>query len=133
MNINYDLVIYILEFIEFEMLDRTKPFASDILVKFEDNEVNKAHCTFIKDRLDNYNLHIDRGYSMTYDSQYVESEELLSMGIIISIPDRFTPTDQEEFTQLCMVLIEKFQKYYELSIQFLNNKKRKQNQSMVGK
>ena len=40
MNINYELVIYILEFIEFEMLDRTKPFASDILLKFEDNEVN---------------------------------------------------------------------------------------------
>ena len=133
MNINHDLVIYILEFIKFETLERIKPFASDILVKFEDNEVNKAHCTFIKDRLDHYNLHIDHGYSIIYDSQYVESEELLSMGIIITIPDRFTPTDQEEFTQLCMVLIEKFQKYYELSIQFLNNKKRKQNQSMVGK
>jgi hypothetical protein len=59
-----------------------------------------------------------------YDSQYDESEELLPMGIIITIPDRFTTQDQAEFTQSCMVLIEKFQKYYELSIQFLNNKKR---------
>jgi hypothetical protein len=125
MNINYELVIYILEFIKYETLERTKPFSSDILLKFEDNKVNKAHCAFIEDRLYHYNLHIDHGYSMTYDSQYDESEELLSMGIIITIPDRLTPQDQEEFTQLCMGLIEKFQKYYELSIQFLNNKNRK--------
>jgi hypothetical protein len=46
------------------MLDRTKPFASDILVKFEDNQVNKAQYAFIEDRLDHYNLHIDHGYSI---------------------------------------------------------------------
>ena len=125
MNINYELVIYILEFIKFETLERTKPFASDILLKFEDNQVNKAQCAFIEDRLDHYNLHIDHGYSMTYDSQYDESDEILSMGVIITIPDRLKPKDQEEFTQLCTVLIEKFQKYYERSIQFLNNKNRK--------
>jgi hypothetical protein len=125
MNINYDLVIYILEFIQFETLERTKPFASDILLKFEDNQFNKAHCAFIEDRLDQYNLHIDHGYSITYNSQYDESNEILSMGIIISIPDRLKPEDQEEFTQLCFGLIEKFQKFYELSIQFLNNKNRK--------
>ena len=62
---------------------------------------------------------------MTYDSQYDESDELLSMGIIITIPDRLIPEDQDEFTQLCMVLIDGFKKFYERSIQFLNNKKRK--------
>ena len=107
------------------MLDRTKPFASDILLKFKDNQVNKAHCAFIEDRLDHYNLYIDPKYSMTYDSQYDESNEVLSLGIIITIPDRLKPKDQKEFTQLCMGLIEKFQKYYERSIQFLNNKNRK--------
>ena len=121
MNINYKLVIYILEFIEFEMLDRRKPFASDILLKFEDNEVNKIQCDFIEDRLDNYNLYIERDYSMTYNAQYDESDEILALRIIISIPDRFIPQDQEEFTQLCMGLIEGFQKFYERSIQFLNN------------
>ena len=124
MNINYELVIYILEFIEFEMLDRTKPFASDILLKFEDNEVNKVQFDFIEDRLDNYNLYIDREYSMTYDAQYDESDEILALWIIISIPDRFIPQEQEELTQLSMGLIEGFQKFYELSIQFINNKKR---------
>jgi len=124
MNINYELVIYILEFIEFEMLDRTKPFASDILLKFEDDEVNKIQFDFIEDRLDNYNLYIDREYSMTYDAQYDESDEILALWIIISIPDRFIPQEQEELTQLSMGLIEGFQKFYELSIQFINNKKR---------
>jgi len=48
MNINYELVIYILKFIKFEMLDRTKPVAKDILLKFEDSGVNKAQCIFLK-------------------------------------------------------------------------------------
>jgi hypothetical protein len=125
MNVNYKLVMYILEFIKFEMLDRTKPFATDILLKFEDNKVNKAHCAFIEDRLGNYNLHFDRGCTMTYDSLYDESDEQLYIDLIISIPDRLKPQDQEEFTQLCKGLIEGFQKYYERSIQFLNNKNRK--------
>ena len=125
MNVNYELVMYILEFIKFEMLDQTKPFATDILLKFEDNKVNKAHCAFIEGRLSNYNLHFDRGYTMTYDSLYDESDEQLFIDIIISIPDRLKPLDQEEFTQLCKGLIEEFQKYYERSIQFLNNKNRK--------
>jgi hypothetical protein len=106
------------------MLDRTKPFASDILLKFEDSGVNNAQCAFIKERLDNYNLYMDREYSMTYDTQYDESEEILLMGIIITIPDRLIAQDQDKFTQLCMVFIDGFQKFYERSIQFLNNKNR---------
>jgi hypothetical protein len=47
------------------------------------------------------------------------------MGIIITIPDRLIPIDQEEFKQLCNGLIDGFQKFYERSIQFLNNKKRR--------
>jgi len=107
------------------MLDRTKPFASDILLKFEANTINKTQYAFIEDRLDNYNLYIDPEYSMTYNSQYDESKEILSMGIIITIPDRLIPIDQEEFKQLCNGLIDGFQKFYERSIQFLNNKKRR--------
>ena len=62
---------------------------------------------------------------MTYDAQYDESDEILALWIIISIPDRFIPQEQEELTQLSMGLIEGFQKFYERSIQFLNNKKRR--------
>jgi hypothetical protein len=107
------------------MLDKTKPFASDILLNFEDSGVNEAQYAFTKARLENYNLYIDREYSMTYDTQYDESNELFSMRIIITIPDRLIPKDQDKFTQLCMVLIDGFKKFYERSIQFLKNKKRK--------
>lgn len=124
MKYNYELVIYILEFIKFEMLDKTKPFATDILLDFDDSGVNKSQYDFLEDRLDNYNLYLEREYSMTYDSEYDESNEVLSMGIIISIPDRLIPEDQEEFTQLCMVLIDGFNKFYERSILFLNNKEK---------
>ena len=114
-----------LEFINFEILDKTKPFASDVLIKFEENSVNIEKYNFIQDRLDNYNLYMDTKYSMTYETQYNESEGMLMMGIIITIPDRFVPQDDDKYTQLIAVFIEGFQQFHERTIQFLKNKKEK--------
>ncbi len=38
-----------LEFINFEILDKTKTFATDILLKFEDKDIDKEKLLFIKD------------------------------------------------------------------------------------
>jgi hypothetical protein len=114
-----------LEFIDFEILDKTKPFASDVLIQFEETGVNNEKYNFIKDRLDNYNLYMDTKYSMTYESQYNESEELLFMGIVITIPDRFVPQDDDSYNQLIAVFINEFQQFHGRTIQFLKNKKEK--------
>jgi hypothetical protein len=114
-----------LDFINFEILDKTKPFATDVLIQFEENGVNTEKYIFIQDRLDNYNLYMDTKYSMTYETQYNEPEEILFMGITITIPDRFVPQDDDEYNQLISVFIKGFQQFHERTMQFLKNKKEK--------
>jgi hypothetical protein len=114
-----------LDFIKFEILDKTKPFATDVLIEFEETGVNTEKYSFIQNRLDNYNLYIDSKYSMAYETQYNESEGILLMGIIIAIPDRLVPDDDEEYNQLISVCINSFQQFHERTMQFLKNKKEK--------
>jgi hypothetical protein len=111
-----------LDFINFEILDKSNPFATDVLLRFEETGVNVEQLNFIKDRLDNYNLYIDSKYSMTFDLEYDEFKEILLMGIVIIIPDRFIPQDDEKFTQLIEVFISGFQQFHERTIQFLKEK-----------
>lgn len=47
------------------------------------------------------------------------------MGIIITIPDRFVPEDDDKYNQLIAVFIKGFQQFHERTIQFLKNKKEK--------
>jgi hypothetical protein len=112
-----------LDFINFEILDKTKPFATDVLIQFEETGVNTQKYSFIQDRLDNYNLYIDTKYSMTYETQYNEPEGILLMGIVISIPDRLVPDDDDKYNQLIAVFIKGFQQFHERTMQFLKNKK----------
>ena len=114
-----------LDFIKFEILDKTKPFATDVLIEFEETGVNTEKYIFIQDRLDNYNLYIDSKYSMTYETQYNEPEGILLMGIIIAIPDRLMPDDDDEYNQLISLFIKGFQQFHERTMLFLKNKKEK--------
>ena len=111
-----------LEFISYETLNKTKPFSTDILLNFMDNGINEAKFSFIKDRLDNYNLYLDSKFSMTYETKYDEDKETLIMKIILSIPDRLVPKDPNKLTNLIMVCIESFRQYHERTILFLKNK-----------
>lgn len=111
-----------LEFINFETLNKTKLFTTDILLNFKDKGIYKAKCFFIKNRLDNYNLYLDSKFSMTYETEYDDSKETLSMRIVISIPDRLIPKDPNKLNQLIMISIESFRQYHERTIQFLKNK-----------
>ena len=111
-----------LDFIKFEILDKTKPFATDVLIEFEETGINIEKYSFIQDRLDNYNLYIDTKYSMEYKTQYNEHEGILLMGIIIAIPDRLVPDDDDEYNQLIAVFINGFQQFHERTMQFLKNK-----------
>ena len=114
-----------LDFINFEILDKTKPFATDVLIQFKENRVNTEKYIFIQERLDNYNLYMDTKYSMSYETQYNEPEGILLMGIIITIPDRFVPQDEDKYNRLIAEFIKGFQQFHERTIQFLKNKQEK--------
>jgi hypothetical protein len=71
----------------YELLEKTWP-TTDILLRFEDKGINKEKYTFIKERIDNYSLIANRKYRITVNSKYDESNKILSIGLIISIPDK---------------------------------------------
>jgi hypothetical protein len=98
----------------YELLDKTK-LSTDILIKFEDKGINNEQYTFVKDRLDNFNLILDSEYSISIDSNYDESKNILSIGLILSISDLLKNRD----IQLEQVINEhsyRFIKFYERTI-----------------
>ena len=72
--------------ISYELLDKTY-LTTDILLKFEDIGINRDQYIFMKDRLDNFNLILDKEYSATLDSEYDEFKNFLLIEILLSISE----------------------------------------------
>ncbi len=102
-----------------------KPFATDMVIKFVDNGVNKEQYRFISNRLNNHNLYLDNEYSMTSEIEYNESLQTLSIEVTIIIPNRIMPKDADKTKELFIIHINRFQKFYERINQSLNYKKTK--------
>ena len=107
--------------ISYELLDKTQ-LTTNILLKFEDIGINKDCYAFIKDRLDNFKLEINNNYSITViDSKYDESEKLLLVEFVLSIPDHHKPLDVD-LEQIINDKSYKFSDFYERNIQLYNTK-----------
>jgi hypothetical protein len=104
----------------YELLNKTKP-TTDILLRFEDNNINQAQYSFIKDRLDNFDLIIDSEYSIKIDSKYDESIDIISIEIILSISDLLKPKNIE-LDQIINDHSYRFINFYERTIQSFNSK-----------
>jgi len=111
------MVISMIKFVSAEKLSRTKPVASDFLLKFKDADVNKAQSVFEIEHLDNYNQYMNSEYKITFDAQYNESVQLLIIGLIVTIPDRLIPDEDEKLVELWMDLVKGFLKFYEQDIE----------------
>lgn len=70
----------------YELLDKTH-LSTDILLKFEDKGINKDCYHHIKERMEDFKLDNKSEYSITMDSEYDYSREVLLIEIILSIPD----------------------------------------------
>jgi hypothetical protein len=109
--------------ISYELLDKTK-LTTDILLRFEDSGINKDQYTFIKDRLNNFKLILDKEYSTIINSDYDESKGILIIEITLSISDLLKP----KHVQLEQIINDhsyRFIKFYERNIQIFNNKNKK--------
>jgi hypothetical protein len=106
--------------ISYELLDKTK-LTTDILLRFEDNNVNQIQYSFIKDRLDNFNLLLDNEYSAIINSKYDESKDILYIELLLSISDLFKPKDLQ-LEQIINHHSYRFIKFYERNIEVFNNK-----------
>jgi hypothetical protein len=101
-----------LRFIKCE-IGLTKPFATDMHLKFEDSKINLEQYTFLNSRLDNYNLYIDNEYSMTSETQFDENLQRSSIKITLRIPNRLMPKSAEETKEIMIVHIDRFLNFYD--------------------
>jgi len=125
MNINLLIGILVLKLIKNE-ITVTKPFATDLYLKFEDMGINKEQYLFLNKRLNNYISYIDCEYSLTSNMQYDEFLRILSIELTIIIPNRLMPKEVDKVKQLITVKINRFIKFYVRTILSLNYKKRKE-------
>lgn len=102
--------------ISYELLDKTK-LSTDIVLRFEDTGINTEQYNFLKDRLENFNLILDREYSTMLNSSYDESEKKLFIEILLSISDILKPKDNQ-LEQIINDHSYRFIKFYERNIQF---------------
>ena len=109
---------YLIRNISYELLDKTKE-TTNILIKFEDRNVNKDFYNFIKDRLKNFHVKINNKYPINIDSECDYFEKVLFIQIILSIPDI---PDTLNLEQIINHICYKFTLFYEREIQIFKNK-----------
>ena len=112
--------------INYELLGKTE-LTTDILLKFEDNGINKEQYIAIKDKLDNYSANIDGVYDIKFEGQYDEITQNLLIGLIMSIPDIRYPKDVK-LEQIINDYSYKFIQFYERTIQSFNSKNKSEDQ-----
>jgi hypothetical protein len=100
-----------------------------MVLTFGDKGVSKKQYAFLKKRLDQYNWYIDDDYSMISETLYEESSEVLLIAMVIIIPDRLMPKNNEVLTQIITENINRFPKFYERITQQFNPDKEKESYS----
>jgi hypothetical protein len=111
-------------FISYELLRKTE-LTTDIVIKFEDNKIDKKQYTFIKDQLDDYDSNISAEYTTATDLKYDEIKQILLIGLIISIPDIRKPKNIP-LEQIINEQSYSFIKFYERNIQIIKPKYNKE-------
>ena len=106
--------------ISYELLDKID-LTTDILLKFEDIGINKDQYVFMKDRLDNFNLILDKEYSTTVDLEYDDFKNFLLIEVLLSISDLLGPKDVQ-LEQIVNDHSYRFINFYERNIQLFNSK-----------
>jgi hypothetical protein len=112
---------YLIRNISYELLDKTH-LTTNILLKFEDKGINKDFYDYIKKRLEDFKMEDTHGHSITIDSKYDYTTDILLVGIVLSIPDIHKSMD-EELERIVNNLSYKFIKFYERNIQLYKTKK----------
>ncbi len=104
----------------YELLDKTES-TTDIILRFEDTGITTEQYAFLKDRLGNFSLIIDKEYSITLDTRYDESKKVLFIEIILSLSDILKPKNFQ-LEQIINDHSYRFIKFYERNIKHINLK-----------
>lgn len=103
-------------------INKIKSLSTEIFIKFEDNGLSKKQYSFLKNRLDKYNLYINREYSLDYQIQYNKSSKQSLIKMNIMIPNHLIPCDAIEANKILMEPIDTFQLFYDAQNNIYNKK-----------
>ncbi len=106
--------------ISYEILDKTK-LTTDILLRFSDIGLNKEKSAPICELLEYFELNINSECSLTIDTKYDESEKLLLIRLILSIPN-IHKSEAMDLEQIINHLSYKFTNFYEKNIKLIESK-----------
>ena len=105
-------------------INKIKLDATNISAIFEDPEVHPEQYTFLKNRLNNYKSYIKSEYSLKTELRYDKSSQILTIGIIINIPNHYIPNDLNKANEILMEPINTFQLFYDAQNEIYKRKHR---------
>lgn len=106
----------------YELLNKTNQ-TTNILIKFEDKDINRDFYDFFKDQLKNFHIKINNEYPINIDSECDYFEKLLHIQIILSIPEIPKKLTLE---QIINHINYTFTLFYEREIKIFKNKNNNQ-------
>lgn len=81
--------------VSYEISNKTNN-TTDILIKLEDKSIKKDFYYFIKDQLKNFKIKINSKYSIALNSKCDYSNEVISIQILLSLPDLVNSLNLEQ-------------------------------------
>ncbi|AIS31671.1 hypothetical protein [Methanobacterium formicicum] len=85
-----------------------------MFLNVKDDSVSKKQFLFLKDRLKNFVLSLNPDYEFDHETKFDESDGILLIGLIITIPCRLIPVgDIDKVNGLFVEIIKEFFTFYE--------------------
>jgi hypothetical protein len=94
-------------------INKTESVSTEVSFNLRNIGLSQEQYSFLKDRLDKYNLYINSEYSLKYQIQYNKSSKQSLIKINIIIPNHFIPSDAVEANRILMEPINTFQLFYD--------------------
>lgn len=116
-------MVSVIDLIKIKPLKNNKPFVSEIIFAFLDNNINKTEYEFIQKHLDNYNLFYEGEFPLKFETEYEESKKQLLIKLFLPISRILPPENSEILIQQMNEIIQKFPKFYEMKIEPFKMKK----------
>ena len=101
---------------------KTEQNATDILFKFEDEQVTLEQHEFLKNRFENYNKYVPSEYSIELELEHQYHTEELIMNLELKIPEHIMTDDLSEYTEIIMDQINLFRNFYDSQNIIFKNK-----------
>ena len=113
-----------LKFLDIKM-NEIKPTLTEVLIKFNDNNISKEKYEFLNDRLEDLKLYMNDEYTVKIRTKFDAYTEWLLIEVIILTPDHLMPKDFETALKIFMDHLNTIQNFYESQSMIFDNSQQK--------